>query len=183
MTEEIPPTRTVARALLCELADFLRRLAPATAALGMIGSGVWWAAGDTILAWAQLPDRVAAIEARLPDAAEAPFVEFSGQASMWPDRVRAGQHVRIVYMARRNRSCDTTIERRFQRVMTSFPDPALISQGRAPVAALTMGYEIFSARMQIPEGIAPGIYAYRPSLSCPGERPVMPPSVFFEVVG
>lgn len=183
MTEEMPPARTVSRALLCELADFIRRLAPLVAVFGGLGAAGWGIAGDTIMAWAQLPDRVAAIEARLPEPVDAPFVEFSGQASIWPERVRAGQSVRIVYMARRNRSCNTTIDRRFQRVMTAFPDPDLSSQGRAPVAALTMGYEIFSAGMQIPDDIGPGIYAYRPVLTCPGERPVMPPPIFFEVVG
>jgi len=161
---------------------FLVRLAPVITAFAIVYGAIDRRWGETIHAWKAMPERLDRIEERLGEITPIPFVEFLPTARMWPETVRAGAAVRIVYVLRRNRDCAMTVDRQFQRVSASSIDPALSSTSRAATPPLTLGYEVFTVPVAIPETIAPGLYAYRPILRCKDEPPISPPPTFFEVV-
>src|SRR5690625_5048598 len=87
------------------LSTFAARLIPICTVFGFAYAGAVYRWGDTINAWQDMPERLDRIEERLGEIVPVPFVEFLPTARMWPEVVRAGAAVRVVYVLRRNRDC------------------------------------------------------------------------------
>lgn len=171
---------SITRRFLCEVGAFFRQMGPVVAGITAIVAPIWFLADDVVNEWMAMPSRIASIEKRLGEP-RTPFVEFRGSARMWPEQVIPGQTVLVSYLLRRNRNCETVVERRFQRVNDAVIDPQLITRGPAVETPLTLDFALSTEVLTIPGNILPGMYAYRPVLYCNGELPVIPPVIFFEV--
>src|SRR5690625_2057367 len=164
------------------LSTFAARLIPICTVFGFAYAGAVYRWGDMINAWQDMPERLDRLEERLGEIVPVPFVELLPTARMSPAVVRAAVAVRIVFVLRRNPACAMTGDRQFQRVSAGSIDPPLSSTSRAATPPLTLGYEVFTVPVAIPETIAPGLYAYRPILRWKDEPPISTPPTFFEVV-
>jgi hypothetical protein len=130
----------------------------------------------------EVANQLATIEARLAGAnAPPPIVEYQHEAYVLPAAASPGQDVRVVYYQRRNVDCETMIERRFFSVGEAQYDDQTVLRQAETTAPVTPQYLIWSRRLTVPVGLAPGHYLYHPVLRCAGYPAVAAPPALFEV--
>lgn len=134
----------------------------------------------------EITSRLEAIQKSLP--APRAFVEVSGTGHFNNTRsYKAGETVTFLYLLRRNNDCPTTVRVQFwsERVNAIASELSYEVPDQQP--SPSFGFQLFSVRVRLPDGMSQGVYAYAPILYpdltyCPGERPVVvEPSDFFEV--
>lgn len=117
-----------------------------------------------------------------------PFLEIDGRGVVTAGGpFQAGGTVPIQFLLRRNKPCATDIEVRFARAPEGSIDTSLTYVIPATRAPITADFQTFTVSVRLPEGMAPGRYAYTAlavasPFECPEERPVTTLSEYFDVI-
>lgn len=174
-----------------------RAAAVLIAAMGVVWGALWYAFQPRIDSYfdrkldefrveiGQITNQLTRIENALPGPR--PFIEFATGGRIPYGDYASGSNVTFLYYLRRNRGCPTVIRAQFWSYETNSLAGEYTYDFSAIQATPSLEFGLFSARVRLPEGMAPGAYAYAPLMIpdtdvCPGELPLQaPPSDFFYV--
>lgn len=185
------------------------------AAMGVVSMAIWYVVEPRLEDWvderfepieqtfdtrirafdeqmARMAGLFARLEGRILSFPNPPILEFSGGPIIINQQkeYRPGDYVRIMYLLRRNASCDTTITARFASITTGAMDSSMTYEFKASRATVSSEFVLFVARIRIPMEAHEDTYTYVPVARVTDAAPecasfaevYVPPSPPFRVV-
>lgn len=114
--------------------------------------------------FAELPVKIAQIEAQLQNAAAPQIVDFQGIGFIADDsNAVPGGSITVFYSLRRNATCDTDVRPFFHNYDTNLMVTGPVFEAvKAPV---TSGFNPITLTIRLPENLNPGTYSYYPEMT------------------